>query len=314
MQASGPDWETILHLAITLARDAGAELRRRFGRQLTVTLKDELDPVTDADQAAETLIRQGIQTYFPMHAIQGEEQGETTPEGPLRWLVDPLDGTVEFISIVVCCASLRGRHSIPQSWLFRIAMSGSNGGVKRHKGPARVCHRMPEGTAVPCPRAAPLPRSAGAPHGPQPPRRPQAAPRQTVPAPAGAGTAGARSAPRAQGGRGPAPDWPSPGPARRPGSRARRALPQPPDAPWHAERGAVAGPGWLAHARRVGSWAGRGHAWGRAPVRSAAAPRASWARPKPSRAAPLAGALGLGGRGGLPGWCAGTGGLSAVGF
>jgi myo-inositol-1(or 4)-monophosphatase len=96
MQASGPDWETILHLAITLARDAGAELRRRFGRQLVVTLKDELNPVTDADQAAETLIRQGIQTYFPTHAIQGEEQGETTPEGPLRWLVDPLDGTVNY--------------------------------------------------------------------------------------------------------------------------------------------------------------------------------------------------------------------------
>jgi histidinol-phosphatase len=55
-------------------------------------LKDELNPVTDADQAAETLIRQGIQTHFPTHAIQGEEQGETRPEGPLRWIVDPLDG------------------------------------------------------------------------------------------------------------------------------------------------------------------------------------------------------------------------------
>ena len=53
MQSSEPDWETVFHLAITLARDAGAELRRRFGRQLTVTLKDELNPVTDADQAVE---------------------------------------------------------------------------------------------------------------------------------------------------------------------------------------------------------------------------------------------------------------------
>ena len=96
MSSSGADWESILHLASTLACDAGAELRRRFGRQIVVTLKDELDPVTDADQAAETLIRQGIQKHFPTHAIQGEEQGETKPEGPLRWIVDPLDGTVNY--------------------------------------------------------------------------------------------------------------------------------------------------------------------------------------------------------------------------
>ena len=96
MPSSVPDWETILHLAITLARQAGAELRRRFGRQVIITLKSELDPVTDADQAVETLIRQRIQARFPTHAIQGEEQGETRAEGPLRWIVDPLDGTVNY--------------------------------------------------------------------------------------------------------------------------------------------------------------------------------------------------------------------------
>src|SRR5262245_24919746 len=103
MPSSGPDWETILHLDVTLAREAGAELRRRFGRPVVVTLKSELDPVTDADQAVETLIRQGIQSHFPTHAIQGEEQGETSAAGPhvcanarLRWIIDPLDGTVNY--------------------------------------------------------------------------------------------------------------------------------------------------------------------------------------------------------------------------
>jgi len=103
MPSSVPHWETILHLAITLARDAGAELRLRFGRQVMVTLKSELDPVTDADQAVETLIRQGIQARFPTHAIQGEEQGETGAVEPhvraragVRWIIDPLDGTVNF--------------------------------------------------------------------------------------------------------------------------------------------------------------------------------------------------------------------------
>lgn len=96
MPSSAPDWDTIFHLAVTLAREAGAELRRRFGRQVIVTLKSELDPVTDADVAAETLIRQGIQAAFPTHAIQGEEQGETRMDGALRWIIDPLDGTVNY--------------------------------------------------------------------------------------------------------------------------------------------------------------------------------------------------------------------------
>src|SRR5262245_45313304 len=114
--SSGVDWESILHLAIILAHDAGAELRWRFGRQIVVTLKDELNPVTDADQAAETLIRQGIQRHFPTHAIQGEEQGETRPEGPLRWIVDPLDGTANYahtfphFAVSIAVADVHGVH------------------------------------------------------------------------------------------------------------------------------------------------------------------------------------------------------------
>jgi len=116
MSSSAVDWESILRLAITLACDAGAELRRRFGRQVVVTLKDELDPVTDADQAVETLIRQGIQAHFPTHAIQGEEQGETRPEGPLRWVVDPLDGTANYahvfphFAVSIAVADAHGVH------------------------------------------------------------------------------------------------------------------------------------------------------------------------------------------------------------
>ena len=75
MSSSGVDWESILRLAITLACDAGAELRRRFGRQIVVTLKDELNPVTDADQAAETLIRQGIQSTLSHPRHPGRRAG-----------------------------------------------------------------------------------------------------------------------------------------------------------------------------------------------------------------------------------------------
>lgn len=90
------DWDIIRDLAIALAQEAGVELQRRFGEQRTIMLKGDLDPVTDADHAAETLIRQGIQRQFPTHTILGEEQGLSAAHGPVRWIIDPLDGTVNY--------------------------------------------------------------------------------------------------------------------------------------------------------------------------------------------------------------------------
>jgi myo-inositol-1(or 4)-monophosphatase len=88
--------DAVFDLAVALARQAGAEIRRRFGQQQTVTLKGDLDLVTEADYAAETIIRQGIQARFPSHAILGEEGGERPAQSAIRWIVDPLDGTVNY--------------------------------------------------------------------------------------------------------------------------------------------------------------------------------------------------------------------------
>ncbi len=94
--AAPTDWAAIFTLAVTLARQAGEELRRRFGQRPAMTLKGALNPVTAADLASETLIRAGISRHFPTHAILGEEQGESGVSGSLRWIVDPLDGTVNY--------------------------------------------------------------------------------------------------------------------------------------------------------------------------------------------------------------------------
>lgn len=91
-----PDWAVIYDLAVTLAQAAGAELRQRFGQRPQMLMKGDYDPVTEADQVAETLIRRGIQERFPHHAILGEEQGESGMSGTVRWFVDPLDGTVNY--------------------------------------------------------------------------------------------------------------------------------------------------------------------------------------------------------------------------
>jgi myo-inositol-1(or 4)-monophosphatase len=96
MSTTSDSWPAIFELAVALAHEAGEELRRRFGQPRTVILKGDLDPVTDADQAAETVIRKGILDRYPDHSIQGEEQGTTRASGALEWIVDPLDGTVNY--------------------------------------------------------------------------------------------------------------------------------------------------------------------------------------------------------------------------
>jgi len=59
--------------------------------------KDEIDAATDADTTAEKLIREFIASKYPTHSIYGEEFGETTRESPYTWIIDPLDGTKEFM-------------------------------------------------------------------------------------------------------------------------------------------------------------------------------------------------------------------------
>ena len=96
MSESETEWMAILELAVTLAKAAGAELHRRFDQPRTVTLKGDLDPVTDADYASEALIREGIMAAYPSHTILGEEGGLHEQDGLIRWIIDPLDGTVNY--------------------------------------------------------------------------------------------------------------------------------------------------------------------------------------------------------------------------
>ena len=93
--------------AVELARLAGAEIRMAFGRTLAVRYKtgsgDEAarlaDPVPEADQRVEDLLRERLAERFPDHGITGEEGGERS--GGARdtvWTVDPIDGTSNFVA------------------------------------------------------------------------------------------------------------------------------------------------------------------------------------------------------------------------
>jgi myo-inositol-1(or 4)-monophosphatase len=56
------------------------------------------DPVTIADREVELKLREAISEQFPTHGILGEEFGQTLPEAPWRWVIDPIDGTRAFVS------------------------------------------------------------------------------------------------------------------------------------------------------------------------------------------------------------------------
>jgi len=111
--------EELLQLAVGLARDAGALLLERFegGREQALTSKSTpTDLVSEADLASERLIRGRLARARPADGFLGEEGGgEEGPSG-LTWVVDPLDGTVNFL------------FGIPQ-WCVSVALADAQGSL-----------------------------------------------------------------------------------------------------------------------------------------------------------------------------------------
>ena len=78
---------------------AGDLLRARLGTSLSIDDKSAFDFVTDVDRQSEALIVDSIRRRFPGHGIVCEEGGggETGPDAEVTWVIDPLDGTTNFI-------------------------------------------------------------------------------------------------------------------------------------------------------------------------------------------------------------------------
>jgi myo-inositol-1(or 4)-monophosphatase len=83
-----------LDTAIDIAHEAGQILMAHRG--VGFELKGAYDLVTAADHASEQLIVTRLREAFPSHGIVAEEGGRAELEAPLRWYVDPLDGTTNF--------------------------------------------------------------------------------------------------------------------------------------------------------------------------------------------------------------------------
>ncbi len=92
--------EPLLTIAVRAARAAGNVLRRSQDNLDRVhwSAKGRNDFVSEADRAAEMVIVETIRQSYPDHAITAEESGHTGNEdSPVEWIVDPLDGTTNFI-------------------------------------------------------------------------------------------------------------------------------------------------------------------------------------------------------------------------
>ena len=113
--------DELLALAIEVAHEAGAGLREAFGRladgALAISAKSTpTDLVSEADLATERLIRDRLEAARPDDAILGEEGDDRAGTSGLRWVVDPLDGTVNFL------------FGIPQ-WCVSIACEDADGAL-----------------------------------------------------------------------------------------------------------------------------------------------------------------------------------------
>ena len=96
-----------LELALLLADRADALTSSRFGAlDLRVETKPDLTPVTDADRAVETELRQALARERPNDSIVGEEFGGDTAFTGRQWIIDPIDGTKNFVRGVPVWASL----------------------------------------------------------------------------------------------------------------------------------------------------------------------------------------------------------------
>ncbi|BBE22183.1 inositol monophosphatase [Arthrobacter sp. MN05-02] len=115
-----PTPEALLHLARQAAA-AGAEvLARRDPAALDATSKSsDSDWVTAFDVAAERAVRRVILDSRPHDAITGEELGTTVPAGAagIRWSIDPLDGTTNFIRNIVYYGTSVAAADVDGTWL-----------------------------------------------------------------------------------------------------------------------------------------------------------------------------------------------------
>ena len=143
--------------ASELAQVAGDILASRFGRQISVEYKDKegRDPVIEADKAAQEYLVQEIAKRFPEHSILGEEDSEEDKDSGATcadfvWVLDPLDGTTNFLNGLPVYASSIGvlYRGTPLAGALFIPWPHPEGGFVMHCRRGGGCFAGEEPVAV----------------------------------------------------------------------------------------------------------------------------------------------------------------------
>ena len=99
--------ESLAEIAADVARETGALLRAMFATDLSVRSKGPADVVSEADHAAQELIERRLLEARPDDGLLGEEDLARTGSTGLRWVIDPLDGTANYLhGVPVWCVSI----------------------------------------------------------------------------------------------------------------------------------------------------------------------------------------------------------------
>lgn len=101
-------WNMLKETLIRAASEAGKLIKSRFNGNFTIENKEgPNNPVTEVDKASEKLIMDIIHQDFPNHFILSEEIGEVKMDSDTKWIIDPIDGTINFANgIPICCVSI----------------------------------------------------------------------------------------------------------------------------------------------------------------------------------------------------------------
>ncbi len=97
--SAAPDPAELAGIAVELAGRAGPLMLRHRAAGLSISTKSSItDVVTDADHAVEQFLRAELARLRPADSVLGEEGGDSEQDGaPVRWVLDPIDGTVNFM-------------------------------------------------------------------------------------------------------------------------------------------------------------------------------------------------------------------------
>ncbi|MDQ7906507.1 inositol monophosphatase family protein [Phytohabitans sp. ZYX-F-186] len=145
-----PDAADLLAIAVEIVRDAGETARRMRveGVSGVATKSTDTDVVTAADRAVERQVVDALRVRRPEDAVLGEEYGASGTHGRVRWILDPIDGTVNYLYdlpqyAVSLAAEVDGRvvagvvrnPATGAEWTATLGGGAFHGGTRLHGSP-----------------------------------------------------------------------------------------------------------------------------------------------------------------------------------